>query len=166
MLTCAFASAGNAVPSSSCSGPWAALVRGATASVWPRRVLCQPPGCDAQHGHVRYLAGFGGEDSTWGAAAMDQATPTFQSPRSCPQESPEFSAHTGGSEAGHAVGGELVIQNMRRSGPLVLQAGGLSKGPVKLCPRGTGWGVFSHRLLTLGTSTFRNQPSGATRTQL
>lgn len=36
----------------------------------------------------------GGEDSILGAAAMDQAAPTFQPPRSCPQESPRvLSSH-------------------------------------------------------------------------
>lgn len=167
MLTCAFASAGNAVPSSSCSGSWAALVRGATASVWPRGVLCQPPGCDAQHGHVRYLTGVLGVRTQLGEQLLWVRQHPLSSPLGHAHRNLPSSQLTQ-EEARPATRweGELVIQNMRRSGPLVLRPGRLSKGPVKLCPRGTGWGVFSHRLLTLRTSTFRNQPSGATRTQL
>lgn len=32
-----------------------------------------------------------------------------------------------------------MVQNVRRSGP---RPGHLIKEPVKLCPRGTAWGVF------------------------
>lgn len=172
MLTCAFASAvGNAGPAVSVQDPGPHFVREAAASVASRGCSVHPLavmlGAWAQAVPRRY---FGGEDSILGAAAMDQASPTFQPPRSCPQESPRVLSSQRRKLRPARREGELVIQNVRRSGPLVPQAGGLQpdhriKEPVKLCPRGRGRGVFSHRLLTWG-QYIQGPALGAMRTQL